>query len=128
MIYEVTAQDITTQAYPIQYGFSESSGVKGIDISEIMDKLFPVLVGQKLMKEPFFYQNLLSFLETDLSSIYTHFEVKTETSLKEETIEEITPEEMMEYDVVVRMPPKRRYTVELEVKSIRKAEPRIVEP
>jgi len=32
---------------------------------------------------------------------------------------------MLEFDVVVHIPPKRRYTIELEVKSIRKAEPRI---
>lgn len=37
-------------------------------------------------------------------------------------------EEALEYGVVVRIPPKRRYSVELEVKSIKKAEPKVVEP
>ena len=39
--------------------------------------------------------------------------------------EEMMEEEMMEFDVVVRMPPKRRDTIKVKVKSIRKAEPRI---
>ena len=38
------------------------------------------------------------------------------------------PEETLEYDVIVQMPPRKRYTIELEVKSIKKAEPIIVEP
>ena len=42
--------------------------------------------------------------------------------------DEIEDQEMIEYDIVVRLPPKARYTVTLEVKSIRKAEPKIVAP
>jgi hypothetical protein len=36
--------------------------------------------------------------------------------------------EMLDHDLVVRMPPDRRYTVDLEVNGIRKGMPRIVEP
>lgn len=36
--------------------------------------------------------------------------------------------EAMEHDIAVRMPPKRRYTVELEIKNIRKAQPIVIEP
>lgn len=36
--------------------------------------------------------------------------------------------DLLEYDVVVSIPPKRRYSVMLDVISIRKAEPKIVEP
>lgn len=39
----------------------------------------------------------------------------------------LRPEEMMQFNVVVRMPPVRSYTVKVKVKSIKKAEPRIVE-
>jgi hypothetical protein len=52
----------------------------------------------------------------------------TRTSLIEEFYEEILPEEILEYDIVVCMSPRKSYTIELEVKSIRKAEPKIVEP
>ena len=128
MIYEVTSQEIATQTYPIQYGFSESSGVKGMDLCEIMDELLAVLEGQKLMKDPLFYQNLLSLFENDLSTVYTHFGVKTETSLKEKAVEATIPEEMMEYDVFVRMPPIKEYTIRVKIKSVEEAIPRIVEP
>ena len=40
----------------------------------------------------------------------------------------LRPEEMMQFNVVVRMPPVRSYTVKVKVKSIKKAEQRIVEP
>jgi len=34
----------------------------------------------------------------------------------------------VEHDIVLRMPPKRRYTVKLKITSIRKATPRFIEP
>ncbi len=36
--------------------------------------------------------------------------------------------DMIEHDIVVRMPPKRRYLVEVDVTDIRKAKPKIVAP
>jgi len=35
--------------------------------------------------------------------------------------------EMVEHDYIVKMPPKRRYTIELDIKNIRRGEPRIFE-
>ena len=37
-------------------------------------------------------------------------------------------EEELEYDIVVRMPPRRRYTIRLDIKSVRKASPKIIDP
>jgi hypothetical protein len=37
-------------------------------------------------------------------------------------------EDSIEQDIIVRIPPKRSYIVEVDVKSIRKAEPNVVEP
>ncbi len=42
--------------------------------------------------------------------------------------EGVIPEEMLEHDVFVKMPPKRRRTVKFKIRSIRKAKPRIVIP
>jgi len=128
MLYKVTLQDVTSQDYPIQYPLTASSGAEEMDISEILDSLFSIWVRQKWLKGPFFYRNLFPLLEIDLSSVRPHFEIKSETSLMGEAIEEVVPEEMLEYDIVVRIPPRRRYTIELKVKSIKRAEPRIVEP
>jgi hypothetical protein len=53
---------------------------------------------------------------------------KTETSLMGEVGDNFIPEEMMEFDEIVHMPPLKQYTLKVKVKSIKKAEPRIVEP
>ena len=60
--------------------------------------------------------------------------VLSNPAIKEKNISEKTPsqktglEDEMEYDVVVRLPPKRSRFVELEITSIKKAEPKIVAP
>ncbi len=41
---------------------------------------------------------------------------------------EIIPEEMIEHDIFVKMPPKRRRTVKFKIRRIRRAKPRIVIP
>lgn len=41
---------------------------------------------------------------------------------------EIIPEEMLEHDIFVKMPPKKKYTIKVKITRIRKAEPRIVIP
>ena len=58
--------------------------------------------------------------------------VLSNPAIKEKNISEKTPsektglEDEIEYDVVVRLPPKRSRFVELEITSIKKAEPKIV--
>ncbi len=34
----------------------------------------------------------------------------------------------VEHDIILRMPPKRRYTIKLKITAIRKATPRFIEP
>ncbi|RJQ49758.1 MAG: hypothetical protein C4538_01550 [Nitrospiraceae bacterium] len=41
---------------------------------------------------------------------------------------EVIPEEMLEHDIFVKMPPKRRRTVKFKIRRIRKAKPRIFIP
>jgi len=40
----------------------------------------------------------------------------------------ISYEEAIEHNIIVRMPPKKRYTIKLHVMGIKKAQPKIVEP
>jgi len=35
---------------------------------------------------------------------------------------------MDEHNIVIHIPPKKRYTIEMDVKSIKKGEPIIIEP
>lgn len=128
MSYKTASRPITTKDYPNQYAFTGSSSGEETDISEVLDRLFFVSMSQELLKKLLSYRSLLPAFEIDLSSVRPCFEPMTRSSLIEESYEEILPEETLEYDVIVQMPPRKRYTIELEVKSIKKAEPIIVEP
>jgi hypothetical protein len=66
------------------------------------------------------------YLSFDVTS---HF-VSMAPVLENETYKyiEAISEEMIEHDIFVKMPPKRRRTVTFKIKSIRKAKPRIVIP
>lgn len=137
MMCKLTLRGVTYQGYPIQYPSAVSSGLEEIDINDIWNSLLSVWIQEKRFRNPFLYPSLMSLHEIDRSSVRPHFEVKNDTSLIEEAVEKAIPKyiseedivmEMVEHDFIVRMPPKKRYIVELEVKDVRKGEPRIVEP
>jgi hypothetical protein len=100
---------------------------KEISVNEILDVLFSIMLKQKQSGKTLFYRTLLSLLETDSSSIWPRFEMKSETSLIKEVAEEPISEDI-EFDVVVRMPPVKEQKVLVRVKSIEKATLNVVEP
>lgn len=128
---EMTSEEAKIKNYPTPYAFTGSSMEEGIDISEVLDWLAFDLIKRDLFTKLFFYPNILSLFEIDLSSsVNPYFEPVSRTSLTEEFHEEILPEEApeLEYDVTVRIPPVREYTIQAKIKSVEKATPRIVEP
>jgi hypothetical protein len=127
MLCEITSGDVMTKDYPIPYVFTGSSRSEETDIGEILDWFFFILMRQELLKKPLFYRSLLPSFKIDLSSVYPLFEPMSETYVTEVLSEEDIISEVLEHDFVVRMPPRRRYAIELEVKSIKKASPRFVE-
>jgi hypothetical protein len=62
------------------------------------------------------------------SKPYPQSVTKEKVDSKEEFANKIDLEESIEYDVVVRMPPKKRYFVEIDVREISKAKPKAVLP
>ena len=54
----------------------------------------------------------------------------TPSLTENETYKDRAPiaEEMIEHDIFVKMPPKKKYTIKAKITRIRKAEPRIVIP
>lgn len=72
----------------------------------------------------FLYEGAFPWLET------TSYPATVPIFFKNETYgsEDLIPEEMLEHDIFVKMPPKRRRTVKFKIRSIRKAKPRIVIP
>jgi len=62
------------------------------------------------------------------SSAISNSAVKEKIILERTRSERASLEEGVEQDVIVRLPPKRCYSVELEIESIKKAEPKLAEP
>lgn len=62
------------------------------------------------------------------SSTISNTETQEQIISEKKPIKRACLEEDIEYDVVVRLPPKRSYLVKLKIESIRRAEPNIVEP
>jgi hypothetical protein len=126
MMYQLTMQEVTYRDYPIQYSPSLSTGIEEIDVIDLWERVLSNILREQ-PKRPF-YSSLISLLETDLSSIWPHFEIKNETSKFEEISEREIPEDMLEFDIAVRMPPVKEWYTRVKVKSVEKAIPRIVEP
>jgi hypothetical protein len=124
---KVTSRDLATEDYPISDpdAFIESSKITKTGRSKILDWLF---TSQKSPKTFYFYPNVASLFETDLSSVYPHFEPTNETYITEVLSEEDIINGMLERDFIIQMPPVKEYTVWVKVKSVEKATLRIVEP
>jgi len=119
-MYQRTLQDVTYQA--TQYLPSTSSRVEEGSIREVLDNTI-----QGEAKVNIGLSILFLCLEIDRSSVWPRFEKDIVTS-PVKIIKEVEPEEMLEYDVVVRIPPKRTYAIQMRVEDIKKGEPIIVEP
>jgi len=134
MMYQLTMQEVTYQDYSTQHFSNPSSEIKQIDIIDIWDSVLSKWIIERPKRPD--YHSLLSLLEIDLSSIWPHFEIKTETSAIEEARKNITEiisedeliSEMVEEDFVVRMPTKKRYKIHVVVRNVKKGKPRVVEP
>ncbi|MBE0478051.1 hypothetical protein IBX65_02890 [Candidatus Aerophobetes bacterium] len=118
---EMTSEEAKIKNYPTLYAFTGTSREERIDISEVLDWLALDRIKRDLFTKPFFSPNILSLFEIDLSSsVNPCFEPVAGTSLTEEFHEEILPEEApeLEYDVAVRIPPAREYTIQAKIKSV----------
>jgi hypothetical protein len=123
-MYQLTKQDIVYVDYPIQLFSISSIGEERIGITDIVSGL----LSSCALELHYLYRSLFPGPEIDLSSIQSYFEIKNETSLIEKPSEIAISEDMLEFDIVIRMPPKKEWSVQLKVESIEKAKPHIVEP
>ena len=127
MMYQFTVQEVTYQDYPVQSLPAMSSKEEKIPVNELLDVLVSIILNKRQSEKLLSYKTLLSLPETDSSSVWPLFKMKSETSLTEEIAEEPIPEDM-EFDIVVRMPPVKEQTVLVRVKSIERATLHVVEP
>ena len=117
----LTFQEVTNRCYPIGGFYSPSTSMEE-EMSEVLEyNLTKIFLKKKS------YPSLLPLLRIDWSTVCPNFEIKNETFVSE-TFEDTFYEEIVEHDVVVCMPLKKRCTVEINIKTIRKGESKIVEP
>jgi hypothetical protein len=121
-------QEVTNCCYPIGGFYSPSTSMEE-EMSEVLEYIVSIFLKKKFYQK--FYPNLGSLLRIDWSTVYPNFEIKSETFVSDVILKDIfykDYKEIVEHDVVVCMPPKKRYTLEINIKTIRKGEPKIIEP
>jgi hypothetical protein len=69
-----------------------------------------------------------ALMSVSQSKPYPQSATKEKADSKEAFADKTNLEDSIEYDVVVRMPPKKRYFAEIDVREITKAKPKIVLP
>ncbi len=62
------------------------------------------------------------------SSAYPQSETKGQVASKKASVKKVSRDDTIEYDVVVCMPPKKRYSLDVDVTKISKAKPKAVVP
>ena len=110
------------------FNFSGESSLVGLD--ELVDWLDLFQSLKKYNLGRFGYNVLIDEWDMGASSVYPDIVFANEPSISfgkgEYQGYQITEDEI-EKEIIFKMPPKRKYTVELELKSIRKATPNFVE-
>ena len=62
------------------------------------------------------------------SKPYPQSGTKEKVDSKEAFADKTNLEDLIEFDIVVRMPPKKRYSLEMDVRRIIKAKPKVTLP
>ena len=116
MINQLKFQDVTYAASPPQYIPSQSTEIDTMTSQENHIQAWKPSV------KP--HRNLSDFFKIDRSSIFPNVELKNYTSLIEGVSEKTTViEGMLEFDIVIRMPPIKEWPARLREIIIEKATP-----
>jgi len=67
-------------------------------------------------------------MPTSESEEYPHSIAEEKLDLKRENNRKTSLQDLMEYEVVFQMPPKKKYSIEIDVINISKAKPKIFLP
>lgn len=90
------------------------------DVEHKLGRRLNRVISQEFLEMFFAFTGDYGFPTTEIVNATGAFEVLAKPIL--------TDVELIESNIIVRMPPKEKYTVTLAIKSIRKADPKIVEP
>lgn len=124
----ITFQDVTWQDYPVHHMHARDSG-DWTETTYELDTISSAWIGQKRLKRLFPYRTLSPFLDLDSSSVLPHFDVKRETSfIESKASDETILLEMMQNEIIFRMPPVSTFAVRVKVGKVGKAEPHVLKP
>jgi hypothetical protein len=114
MTLDVISSNKIIPFLPVSLG---SSSTDGEDRDYLQLLVYPTIKG---------YCPSAHYLFFDIASYLT----ASPSLIENETYKDgvTTAEEMIEHDVYVQMPPKKRYSIKAKIIGIRKAKPRIVAP
>jgi hypothetical protein len=114
MTLDVVSSNKIIPILPVNLG---SSSTDGEDRDYLQFLVYPIMRG---------YCQSGHYLALDIASYLT----ATLSLIENETYKErvTIAEEMIEHDIFVKMPPKKKYTIKAKITRIRKAEPCIVIP
>ncbi|HEC32506.1 MAG: hypothetical protein DRG59_06975 [Deltaproteobacteria bacterium] len=122
-MYSIQKSTSSNEGYlPIFYS-SPSTRLDEIDYTSL-----PAFASQSESVCSFLYRNLINWINTDWSSIWPLFEVKSDSSLLDEFFIDTFLSDLIEYDVLVFAEPRSRKKIRFNVRSVRKGTPCIVEP
>ena len=123
-----TSQNIIYEATKDFDEFDQNSSLETLNISIIRDIWEKIKNWKETYLKPIFNLALRFLFEIDFSSVFPTFEPKDSSSItKELSFKEIFEFDFIEYlelDLDIRMPPKRRFIVDLEIVNKKKATPK----
>jgi len=128
MLNEITSSDLLPDGYPISIIFTGSSRKEGSELKEILDWLFFSLTRQDLSINFSYLRECMPLFERDMSSVHPHLEITSETYETMILTDEEIVSDMLDHNYVVKMPPKKEYSIRLKIRSVEKAVPRVFKP
>ncbi|MBN2030734.1 hypothetical protein JW824_10875 [bacterium] len=129
MYREITSKDLLVSDLIRQYIVTGSTKREETETEEILG----ILNFQRWQRRPIFTQSLNTLFKIDISSVNPYFEPTTATSFTVDSlsyvthVDIITPD-ILEHDICVKMLPKKKYTIKLNIRNIKRAELNFVGP
>lgn len=122
-MWESQQQNVTSPILPSQF-LPSGSSTDDTERRELAILFLLTEISKRI--KGILYESIEDLIEIDVSSIAPRFKIRNVISFKEEISEKIIPGESIEEAIFIHLPPKRRYTINLEIKSRKKAAPKII--
>jgi len=123
-MWESQQQNVTSPILPSQF-LPSGSSTDDTERKELSILYLFTEISKKI--KGILYESIEDLVEIDISSVAPRFKIRNVISFKEEISEKLIYGEGIEEAIFIHLPPKRRYTINLEIKSRKKATPKIID-